>query len=212
MVIDANLLVMSSTAKRASGRHHGDLRNALEQAALELVAEKGPNGFTFAEASRRAGVSVAAPYKHFADKEALLAALAQKGYEQQYECFGAAIAGEVDPVEQLAAFAAGYIQFAYANRALFEITFSAGLKKHMYPDLAQAGDRVLTLLREPASRLRRDPDTALDLIYAVGAVAHGLAAFLAEGIFGDQAVALELTKRRARDATRKLVSTQPEEA
>src|ERR1700754_3368808 len=97
---------------RPTGQHHGDLRNALERAALELVAERGAHGFTLAEASRRAGVSVAAPYKHFADKDALLAELARKGYEQQYDRFAAAMSGETGPVEQLAAFAAAYVQFA----------------------------------------------------------------------------------------------------
>ncbi|GAA5194253.1 TetR/AcrR family transcriptional regulator [Rugosimonospora acidiphila] len=176
------------------------------RAALELVAERGAQGFTLAEASRRAGVSVAAPYKHFADKEALLAELARTGYERQYERFSAAMAGERDPVEQLAAFAAAYVQFSADSRALFDITFATGLDKQLYPELGRAGDRVLELLREPAARLVRDPAGALDLIHAVGATAHGFAAFLAEGIFGDPAGALEPTKRRARDAARRLVT------
>jgi AcrR family transcriptional regulator len=194
------------TTKRPSGHHHGDLRNALEQAALELVSERGSQAFTLAEASRRAGVSVAAPYKHFADKDALLAALARKGYEAQYERFAAAIDSADDPVEQLAAFAAAYVQFTIDNRALFEITFAAGLKKQQYPELAQAGDKVLELLRGPASRLRNDPDAALDLVQSIGALAHGFATFLLEGVFGDPTESLALTKRRVRDATRKLIN------
>src|ERR1700722_12764230 len=61
------------------GSANGDLVTALERAALDLVAERGPHGFSLNEASRRAGVSVAAPYKHFADREALLASLAAAG-------------------------------------------------------------------------------------------------------------------------------------
>ncbi|MEV4312366.1 WHG domain-containing protein [Actinocrispum sp. NPDC049592] len=190
-------------ATRPTGKHHGDLRNALEQAALELVAQQGT--FTLAEASRRAGVSVAAPYKHYADKDALLASIAQKGYEQQYERFSKAIESAADPVEQLAAFAAAYVQFAADNRALFEITFNAGLKKTRYYDLAVAGNRVLTLLRGPAAQLRDDPHSAIDLIHTVGAVAHGFAAFLLEGVLGDPADALESTMERAREATRRLI-------
>jgi AcrR family transcriptional regulator len=188
--------------RRPTGHHHGDLRNALEQAALDLVAERGTHGFTLAEASRRAGVSVAAPYKHFADKDALLAELARKGYEEQHERFAAAMAVETDPVEQLGAFAAAYVRFSACNKALFDITFAAGLKKQAHPQLALAGDRVLELLRGPAKRLTDDPVAQVDLIRTIGATAHGFAAFLAEGVFGDPATALEATERRAADAAR----------
>ena len=189
---------------RPSGHHHGDLRNALEQAALALVAERGAHGFSLAEASRRAGVSVAAPYKHFSDKDALLAELARKGYEQQYERFAAAMAGEDDPIEQLAAFAAAYVQFAADHKALFDITFSAGLKKQLHPPLAEAGDRVLELLRGPAARLASTASEQDEIIRTIGAAAHGFAAFLAEGVFGEPATALEATKRRAAGAARRL--------
>ncbi|MGI5152543.1 TetR/AcrR family transcriptional regulator [Plantactinospora sp. CA-294935] len=194
------------TRARPTGHHHGNLRSALLRAALELVAERGAQGFTLAEASRRAGVSVAAPYKHFADREALLAELARTGYEQQYERFSAAMAAEEDPTEQLAAFAAAYVRFAANSKALFDITFAAGLNKQRHPDLGRAGDRVLHLLSQPAGRLVHDPDEALDLVHGVGATAHGFAALLAEGVFGDPDEALESTTRRARRTARKLVT------
>jgi AcrR family transcriptional regulator len=195
---------MSPNERRHDTYHHGDLRNALERAALELVAERGPAGFTLAEASRRAGVSVAAPFRHFKNKSALLAALAMRGYEAQRERFTAAIAQSADPVEQLARFAAAYIQFSLDERALFDVTFSAGHLKSEHPGLEQAGQRVLDVLREPAERLRADPVDAIELIQTVGATAHGFAAFLREGILGDPAEALEKTKRHAADATRLL--------
>src|SRR5579864_3331405 len=67
--------------KRATrGYHHGNLKEALVRAALELIAEKGPAGFTFADAARFAGVSPAAPYRHFRDRDALLADVAQRGF------------------------------------------------------------------------------------------------------------------------------------
>src|SRR6201994_5050959 len=62
------------------GYHHGNLKEALLQAALGLIAEKGPAGFTFADAARSAGVSPAAPYRHFRDREALLADVAREGF------------------------------------------------------------------------------------------------------------------------------------
>src|SRR4029434_5861549 len=64
------------------GYHHGNLKEALVRAALELIAEKGPAGFTFADAARWAGVSPAAPYRHYRDRDALLADVARRGFEQ----------------------------------------------------------------------------------------------------------------------------------
>lgn len=174
---------MANSPRRRSGYHHGDLRNALEQAALELVAERGAHGFTLAEASRRAGVSVAAPFRHFANREALLAALALKSYQEQERRFAAAVDQAEEPVEQLAEFAAAYVRFTVEEAALFEITFGAGIDKAEHPELEVAGRRVLDVLTKPAAALRHEPDAALALIHAVGAVAHGYAAFLHEGVF-----------------------------
>src|SRR5437667_11686444 len=64
------------------GYHHGNLKEALIRAALELIAQKGPAGFTFAEAARWAGVSPAAPYRHFRDRDELLASVALRGFQQ----------------------------------------------------------------------------------------------------------------------------------
>ncbi|MFD7996740.1 TetR/AcrR family transcriptional regulator [Streptomyces mexicanus] len=189
--------MISSVKRRPSGRHHGDLRNALLRAALDLVAEHGPHGFTLAEASRRAGVSVAAPYKHFADRDALLAELATAGYREQAERFAAALAGSDEPREQLAAFAAAYVRFAAERSALFDATFHAGLDKSRYPDLSAAGDALVDLLLPPARALSRDEDEAVDLLLRVAGVAHGLAVFLRQGLFGVAADALPETEARA---------------
>src|SRR4029453_18982124 len=64
------------------GYHHGNLREALIRAALDLIGQKGPAGFTFADAARMAGVSSAAPYRHYRDRDALLADVARRGFEQ----------------------------------------------------------------------------------------------------------------------------------
>lgn len=197
---------MANPPNRRSGYHHGDLRNTLELAALELVAERGAHGFTLAEASRRAGVSVAAPFKHFANREALLAALALKGYQEQERLFAAAVGHTADPVEQLAEFAAAYVRFTIDEAALFEITFGAGIDKTGYPELEDAGRRVLDVLAKPAQALRGDPDSALALIHAVGAVAHGYAAFLHEGIFGTGPEAAAQAQNSARAAARILAA------
>jgi AcrR family transcriptional regulator len=183
--------------RRPTGRHHGDLRNALLRAALELVAERGPHGFTLAEASRRAGVSVAAPYKHFADRETLLAELATRGYREQRDRFAVALGGSEDPVEQLAAFAAAYVRFAEQEPALFDITFHAGLDKSRFPELDAAGAKVSGLLLPVARRAAPDGDDAFDLLLRVAAAAHGLAVFLHQGLFGLGGGALADTEQKA---------------
>ncbi len=89
---------------------------------------------------------MSAPYKHFADREALLASLALKGYEEQYRRYQAAVAAGTDVAEQLAAFAAAYVRFAAEERALFDITFLAGLDKSRHPELAKAGKNLFDML------------------------------------------------------------------
>jgi AcrR family transcriptional regulator len=197
---------MGESVKRPTGRHHGDLRRALEQAALELVAENGPGGFTLAEASRRAGVSVAAPYKHFADRGSLLAALVLRAYTEQRERYRTAMAARPDPAGQLAAFAEAYVQFAADHRALFELTFAAGLDKSRYPELIEAGSSLLELLDAPARALRGDGAQARGLALAVAASAHGQAVFLLEGVLADQPDPLTQARRQAASAAKALTA------
>ncbi|MER7928686.1 TetR/AcrR family transcriptional regulator [Streptomyces sp. NPDC096057] len=193
-------------ARRPVGHHHGDLRNALLQASLELVGERGPHGFTLAEASRRAGVSVAAPYKHFADRDTLLAELATRGYREQRNCFAAAMNASEDPVEQLASFAAAYVRFAAEEPALFDVTFNAGLDKSRFAELASAGDEVAGLLLPVAQQLAPAPDAAFDLLLRIAAAAHGLAVFLRQGLFGMGGAALSDTERKAARTAREIAS------
>ena len=197
----------SPVKRRPSGQHHGDLRNALERAALELVAEKGPHGFSLNEASRRAGVSVAAPYKHFADREALLAALAATGYREQKERFAAAVDAADSPADQLAAFAAAYVRFAAQEPALFDVTFYAGLDKTRHPELAAAGDALLETLMPVARALAPDEHAASDLLLRVAAAAHGLAVFLRQGLFGVDGDALTETADRAARSARAIAES-----
>src|SRR5215472_13007640 len=96
--------------------HHGDLKAALVDTAIQIIGERGVRNFSLAEASRRLGVAVSAPYAHFADRDALLAAVAVHAFE----LFHAELAPEMDecgtPAERLAAMARGYVRFAAAHR------------------------------------------------------------------------------------------------
>ena len=205
-VSDTNLSSMSDDVKRPSGHHHGDLRRVLEQAALELVVAKGVGGFTRAEASRRAGVSVAAPYKHYADRDALLSALVMRAYTEQREQYRAAMADASDPGDQLSAFAAAYVQFAADQPALFELTFAAGLDKTRFPALAEAGQALFTELSAPAHALCGDDHRARRLVLAIAACAHGHAVFLTEGVLADLPDPLSAAKREAAAAASALIA------
>ncbi|WP_426502989.1 WHG domain-containing protein [Dactylosporangium sp. McL0621] len=99
------------------------------------------------------------------------------------------------------------MQFAADSKALFEITFGTGLQKQAYPALAEAGDSLLLLLRDPAARITPEVADQDDLITTIGATAHGFAAFLNEGVFGDPHEQLKVAKRRARHAARHLATS-----
>lgn len=201
--MDANLEHVGPPVKRRSGQHHGDLRAALLRAGLELVAESGPRGFTMAEAARRAGVSVAAPYKHFADREALLVALAVQGYEEQTRRFTAALACAGSAADRLVAVAQAYVDFAVQARPLFEVVFGAGLDKSRHPSLASAGAEVLGVLLPTAEVAR--PGDAEALLITVAALAHGYAVFLLEGMLGPSAEAVATAHSRVEQGVRSLL-------
>src|SRR5580693_3450104 len=122
------------------GYHHGNLREALIRAALDLITQKGPAGFTFAEAARSAGVSPAAPYRHFRDRDELMANVAQRGFEQ----FEAALKrawddGRPDVFAALDRLGKTYLAFARAQPAYYSAMFEAGIAPSASPQLREAG-------------------------------------------------------------------------
>src|ERR1700730_17011762 len=127
-------------AKR--GYHHGNLREALIDAALDLIARKGPAGFTFADAARSAGVSSAAPYRHFRDRDALIADVARRGFEL-FETHLERAWNEGGP-EPFAAFenlGRAYLSFARDEPAYYSAMFEAGLSLDDDPDLREVAER-----------------------------------------------------------------------
>ncbi len=163
------------------GYHHGNLREALLEAAMALIGEKGPAGFTIAEAARLAGVSSAAPYRHFRDADALLAEVALRGFER----FAAALAaawneGRPDPLRAFEALGRAYLRFAREEPAYYAAMFETRIAFDAHPGLLAAGDRAFGILREAAERLtatlrrdRRPPSLMIAL--HVWSIAHGVA-------------------------------------
>jgi AcrR family transcriptional regulator len=167
--------------------HHGNLREALIRAALELIAAKGPAGFTFAEAARSAGVSPAAPYRHFRDRDALMADVAARGFE----LFEAALSrawkdGKPDPMTAFEQVGRAYLAFARAEPAYYSAMFEAGLPMDLDPALREAGDRAFAVLRKASETLcgllppgSRPP--ALMMALHVWALSHGIASLFGRG-------------------------------
>jgi AcrR family transcriptional regulator len=163
------------------GYHHGNLREALVEAALSLIAEKGPAGFTIAEAARLAGVSPGAPYRHFRDAEALLAEVALRGFER----FAAALTavwngGRPSKLRAFEALGAAYLAFARNEPAYYAAMFETRIDFANHPGLLAAGDRAFAILRDAAEQLtaslppgQRPPSLMVAL--HIWALLHGIA-------------------------------------
>jgi AcrR family transcriptional regulator len=169
------------------GYHHGNLRQALIEAALALIAEKGPAGFTVAEAARSAGVSPAAPYRHFRDREELLADVALIGFERFADRLARAWdEGRPDTLAAFTNLGRAYLAFAREEPAFYAAMFEAGVPPSPNPALARAGERAFAVLREATEALaaqlppeRRPP--ALMMAFHTWAMAHGIASLFARG-------------------------------
>jgi AcrR family transcriptional regulator len=195
---------------KAGRYHHGDLRAALIDTAVELIGERGVQGFSLAEASRRLGVTVAAPYKHFADRDQLLAAVAVRASGILAAAVAAETAGALGAADRLVAAACGYVRCAASNRALFLALFGAGLDKSRHPEIEQAAKPVADAFLAPARTICGHPDEAYDLTLAVVAAAHGHASLLLDGAFGNGQEAIDAATHRAANVTRAIIHGRKE--
>ncbi|MFD9961339.1 TetR/AcrR family transcriptional regulator [Amycolatopsis sp. NPDC058986] len=159
--------------------HHGDLRNALLDATTELVRERGAKGFSVSEAARRAGVSPSAPYRHFADRDAMLAATAQHAFTELEARF-TALALEPTLTGRAAQIAVAYVAFAREDPARFEVMFAAGIDKTAHPELLDQTRRVQTQLAEALSP-HVPPAELVDRAAELWSIAHGVAALTVGG-------------------------------
>ena len=190
---------------RQRGRyHHGDLPSALVDAGLEQLAAAGPAGFSVAEVARRVGVSTAAPYRHFADRDGLLAAVAARAARLLSAAVGEAVeTAGTDPRERLAAAAGAYTATVGARRVGFDVIFSSALREVRDPGLAEAGRELMALFLDPAGEIAGEG--ALRLTEQVVVLAHGYATLDAEGFLTSDRVTDEPTPERARRAARALI-------
>jgi len=170
------------------GYHHGNLKEALLQAALDLIAQKGAAGFTFADAARMAGVSPAAPYRHFRDRDELLSSIAQRGFEQfEIQLSAAWDDGRPDTVTAFERVGKAYLAFAREEPAFYSAMFESGVPVDSAAGLLAASERAFGVIRAAAERLAalapqgipRPP--ALMMALHIWAMAHGIASLFARG-------------------------------
>lgn len=166
--------------------HHGNLREALLEAGIGLIAEAGPAGFTLREVARRAGVSHNAPYRHFRDKDALLAALAAQGFEELTRAMLQAAARQKTSLDRLRASGLAYIDFALRRPEHFTVMFDAPAADAGDPAHA-AGARAFQTLAgfiaecQRAGQLR--PGDARQLARMAWSLVHGIAKLAIAGRF-----------------------------
>jgi AcrR family transcriptional regulator len=174
--------------KTKQAYHHDDLRSALLKATARIVAEKGVEGVTMRELTRRCGVSRTAPYRHFRDKSALLAAVAEEGFlklgagtrKARMECTG-------DAVRATQKAFLDYVEFAMENPTHYRLMFGreiANLFNH--PGLAAAAAAsfnemvLIVTMGQQAGQL--EPGSTLELVYTMWAQAHGLSMLIIDGL------------------------------
>ena len=172
------------------GYHHGNLRQALVDAALELVRDKGPTGFTLSEAAKLAGVTPAAVYRHFQGREDLIAEAARQGYIIFSDVM--AFAYNDGQPSALAAFEAtgrAYLAFAQKYPGHYVAMFESGISVNRSPELADAASKAKRILEQAATALseripadRRPPASMFSA--HIWAMSHGVVELFARGTPG----------------------------
>ncbi|MEM9048664.1 MAG: TetR/AcrR family transcriptional regulator [Pseudomonadota bacterium] len=157
--------------------HHGDLRGHLLRVVRDLIETDGPDGFSVAEAARRAGVSSAAPYKHFRDRAEILHAIASDALER----LGKAMAESAAPfprgsIEAVAALGKAYIDFAHTEPGIFRLTFGLTEGQEQDPALMEKGRATFGIVKQEVAAVLGLPVAHLHVqrgAYLLWTVVHG---------------------------------------
>jgi len=176
-----------STSNRAT-YHHGNLRPALIAAARALLDEGGPSAVGLREAARRVGVSPTATYRHFRDKEDLIAAVAAEGFRE----FAAALAR--GGRESFLAMGAAYVEFALKRPGMFRLMFSPLFaKRELYPEFEVAAQEAFAVLRRGVQSNAREEEgegASVDAVaIAAWSLVHGLSHLILDGVLPKESAA-----------------------
>lgn len=169
------------------GYHHGNLRQALVDAALDLIAAQGPTGFTMAEAAKLADVSSAAPYRHFTNREDLIAEVAAQGFDLFADLLDYAYNdGRPSALAAFESVGRAYLAFARKHPGHYIAMFESGVPPAQSADLTRAADRANRILLRAAEALSarlpadRRPPAAMFSAH-VAALSHGIVELYARG-------------------------------
>jgi AcrR family transcriptional regulator len=173
--------------------HHGNLKQALVDATLVLIEAKGPQGFTMAETAKAAGVSPAAPYRHFSGKEDMIAEAAKQGFEIFADLMEFAYRkGAPSALASFEATGRAYLAFARKHPGHYIAMFESGLRINADPALALASDRAMSVLSRATTELmdhlpadKRPPATMVT--QHIWAMSHGVVELFARGEPGGRA-------------------------
>lgn len=170
-------------SKHPERYHHGNLRQALLDAAEELLSDGGVDALSWREIARRAGVSPGAPYHHFADKAALITALSQHHLAGLDQLFRAAVAQHSDPLEQLRALGMVYVFYAVEHPAAFRLMFrpEKGSPFGDEPWVTPVYGVLLEVVRACRERAGRPQESTERVAFGAWGLVHGLAALLLDG-------------------------------
>lgn len=168
--------------------HHGDLKNALIQCGLEILAHEGINGLSLRKVARRAGVSEAAPYRHYKDKEALLAAIAEQGFIRLAECLASVEEQFAEDARELFHQSAkAYIRFARENPDSMRVMFQSRHKDGTigFPALQDAADEAFSFLIDMVEYCQQEglarAGHPIPMALGIWSTVHGLALLLVDG-------------------------------
>ena len=166
--------------------HHGDLKNALIKAGADILSKEGVSALTLRKVAQKAGVSHAAPYAHFADKQALIAAISTEGYKKLYEQIAqVAEKYQADPLRRFVEASWAYVQFALDEPDQFKVTLSSMIEKEQdYPAFVEIAKQTFNLVVDIVERCQQAGilrQGAADLTaVSVWALIHGFVTLLLE--------------------------------
>jgi AcrR family transcriptional regulator len=165
--------------------HHGNLKQALLEASLDLIRTAGPGAFTLREVARRAGVSHNAPYRHFRDKEELLAALAAEGFDRLTAAMTKAAEPAPSPLERFRSSGRGYVEFALRYPQHFAVMFEGSWRFELYPQTQAAGGRAFGILVRDVEECQSEgvlpPGDARPFALLAWSMVHGVAKLAISG-------------------------------
>ncbi|SLN42438.1 Biofilm operon icaADBC HTH-type negative transcriptional regulator IcaR [Aquimixticola soesokkakensis] len=174
------------------GYHHGNLKQALVEAALTLIEEKGPTGFTLSEAAKSAGVTPAAVYRHFEGREDLIAEIARQGYDVFADLLDYAFAsGAPSALASFEATGRAYLAFARKYPGHYVAMFESGISINRTPELNLVATRALGVLEKAAEKLsqhiplEKRPPPQMFAAH-IWAMSHGVVELFARGSPGTQ--------------------------